>query len=262
MIRAFRQFNKAPLLKTLAAAATLPTTHDPTTTTNPSPPRRNRNNRGRHQRGVQHQAAGGSAGLPFPPEFEAFVARARHGLNRVLRGLPDALTGPLAMLLRLPGAFWFGGVCVEDGSVGAIAHHESVHDNTIHKSSGNAGAVETASKLEHVVVQLERQTNESFTLVWNRCVQRPSLKAFLSPSPGDKFLLPVTYIHTQYTQPTQLPPRRGRGAGDGGGPGRRRRPPKPRARLALRDPRGGARWVIMMMMGSVFAVVCVLIVIT
>lgn len=95
MIRAFRQFNKASALKTLAAAATLPTTGDDDATA--PPPRRNRNKRGR-------PPAGGNAGLPFPEEFEAFVGRARPGLNRVLRGMPDALTGTLAMLLRLPGS--------------------------------------------------------------------------------------------------------------------------------------------------------------
>lgn len=69
-------------------------------------PRRNNNKNNRRRRGGNKQQDDDSQHLPFPPEFVAFVEGARHGINRVLRGLPDALNGHLSMLLRLPGACW------------------------------------------------------------------------------------------------------------------------------------------------------------
>lgn len=43
----------------------------------------------------------------------------------------------------------------------------AVHTHTRERRA--TGAVETASKLEHVVVQLERQAVHSYSLAWNRC---------------------------------------------------------------------------------------------
>lgn len=169
MVRAFRQFNKASALKTLAAAATVPTTSTGGDDATAPPPRRTRNKRGR-------PPAGGNAGLPFPEEFEAFVGRARPGLNRVLRGMPDALTGTLAMLLRLPGA---GGLRCLDGV--QVDRLDVCIPPIGHGYVKNAGAVETASKLEHMVVQLERQADDSFTIYWNRCVNdRPRPDALVN----------------------------------------------------------------------------------
>lgn len=71
-----------PLLKTLAATAAAHNTDDA------------------EPRGASNR----QRLLPFPPEFVAFVDASRPGLNRLLAGMPDALNGHLAMLLRMPGA--------------------------------------------------------------------------------------------------------------------------------------------------------------